>query len=159
MHIRENSSMTGSRYCSRLQRKSHAKASPRLIRKCSTPGEKSSLNSGSERNAMTLRLAVMILALAGTLAAEDLPTVTLNDFPEYAVAGTPLKLTFTARNQGQTLLPGLRPTIHATGNGGLNAKSNAIPGKDIGEYISTLTLPRDGEWTITIASGFNGGTL
>jgi len=101
----------------------------------------------------------MILALAGTLAAEDLPTITLNDFPEYAVAGTPLKLTFTARNQGQTLLPGLRPTIHATGNGGLNTKSNAIPGKDIGEYISTLTLPRDGEWTITIASGFNGGTL
>jgi mono/diheme cytochrome c family protein len=108
---------------------------------------------------MTLRCAVLILALAGTLDAEDLPTITLNDFPEYAVAGTPLKLTFTARNQGQALLPELKPTIQATANGGLVAKSNAIPGKDRGEYTSTLTLPREAEWTITIASGLNGGTV
>jgi mono/diheme cytochrome c family protein len=108
---------------------------------------------------MTLRCAVLILAVAGTLGAEDLPTITLNDFPEYAVAGTPLKLTFTARNQGQAGLPGLRPTIRAMSNGGLFAKSNAIPGKDRGEYTATLTLPREGEWTIMIASGVNGGTL
>lgn len=49
---------------------------------------------------MTLRCAVLILALADTLGTQDLPTITLNDFPEFAVAGTPLKLTFTARNRG-----------------------------------------------------------
>jgi mono/diheme cytochrome c family protein len=108
---------------------------------------------------MTLRCAVLILALAGSLAAEDVPTITLNNFPEYAVAGTPLKLTFIARNGKQTLLPDLRPTVQATANGGLAAKSSATAGKEIGEYISTLTLPCEGEWTITIVSGFNGGSL
>jgi mono/diheme cytochrome c family protein len=106
---------------------------------------------------MTLRCAVLILALAGTLGAEDLPTITLNDFPEYAVAGTPLKLTFIARSRAQTLLRDLRPTIQATTTGGLVVKSNAIDGKEIGEYTSTVTLHREGEWTITIAS--NGGKL
>ena len=108
---------------------------------------------------MTLRCAVLILALAGALGAQDLPTITLSDFPEYAVAGTPLKLTFTARNQGEALLPGLRPTIQAMSNGGLVAKSNAIPGKDRGEYTATLTFSREGDWTITIASSVNGGIL
>src|SRR5215469_15420643 len=105
---------------------------------------------------MTLRCVVLILALVGTFRGEDLPTITLNDFPEYAVAGTPLKLTFTAQNQAHALLPGLRPAIQATSNGGLIAKSHAIPGKDRREYTAMLALPREGEWTITIASGVNG---
>jgi hypothetical protein len=32
---------------------------------------------------------------------------------------------------------------------------DAVPTRSTGEYTATLTLPEAGEWTITIASGFN----
>jgi len=99
-------------------------------------------------------LAVSVVVLAGGWA-----TITLTDFPEYTVAGTPLNLTFTVRQHGQTLLTGLRPRIRATTPGGLNAKSDAKPGSDRGEYTAAITLPQPGDWTITIASGFNDSAL
>lgn len=84
--------------------------------------------------------------------------VTLNDFPEYIIAGTPLKLTFTVRQQGTTPLAGLHPSVSAVA-GGLTAKSRTVSGKAAGEYETTITLPQPGQWTITIASGGDDGTL
>jgi mono/diheme cytochrome c family protein len=95
----------------------------------------------------------------GSVSAGGWATITLKDFPEYTVAGTPLNLTFTIRQHGQTPLSGLHPALHATTTAGLNAKSQARPGKDPGEYSATITLPQPGEWTIDIASGFNDSAL
>lgn len=97
---------------------------------------------------MTLWFAVLLASI-----------VTLNDFPEYGVAGTPLKLTFTVRQQGMTPLAGLHPNVSATAAGGLTAKSRTVSGKAEGEYETTITLPQPGQWTITIVSGGNDGTL
>src|SRR5207245_10569319 len=85
--------------------------------------------------------------------------VTLDDFPEYAVAGKPVNLTFGVRQHGVTLLPGLHPAIRATTATGLTSKANVAPAAGRGEYTAALTLPQQGEWTITIASGFNDGNV
>jgi hypothetical protein len=101
----------------------------------------------------------LLLALAGTVAAGGWAIVTLSDFPEYAVAGSPLKLTFTVRQHGVTPLSGLRPSVRVATAFGLTAKSNALATKAKGEYTAELTLPRPGEWKITVVSGFNNSQL
>jgi mono/diheme cytochrome c family protein len=118
------------------------------------------------RNEMTTRLLarlavplILALAFTGSVFAGGWATITLKDFPEYTLAGTPLNLTFTIRQHGHTPLSGLHPALRATTTGGLNAKSEAHPGKDPGEYTATITLPQPGEWTIDIASGFNDSAL
>src|SRR5215469_14886398 len=95
----------------------------------------------------------LLLVLTGTAIAGNWATITLTDFPDYAVAATPLRLTFTVRQHGRTLLPGLHPGIRATTASGLSAKASPVPGKSPGEYTALLTLPQAGEWTVTIASG------
>ena len=98
---------------------------------------------------LSIVLAFVIAAYAGGWA-----TITLSDFPDYAVAGKPLNLSFTVRQHGQTLLPDLRPSVRATTAGGLAIKRTATAGSGRGEYAASLTLPEPGEWTLTITSGF-----
>jgi mono/diheme cytochrome c family protein len=97
----------------------------------------------------------VLFAFAGALFAGGWAIVTLNEFPDYAVAGKPLKLTFAVRQHGVTLLSDLKPTVSATNTKGLTAKAAATPGTNRGEYKATLTFPEPGDWSITVASGFN----
>ena len=109
------------------------------------------------RNTVLSILAVLTLTAVAT--AGGWATITLNDFPDHAVAGAPMKLTFIVRQHGQTLLSGLQPTIRATTTSGLSAKGTAAAAAKPGEYTAALTLPQPGEWTITITSGFNESNL
>jgi len=97
----------------------------------------------------------LVFILISAAFAGGWAIVTLDDFPEYAVAGKPVNLTFAVRQHGMTLLPGLHPTIRATTATGLTSKANVVPAAGRGQYTAALTLPQQGEWTITIASGFN----
>src|ERR1700674_4586029 len=140
-------------YC-RLRRTLPGTVLLRWIRRCWIHGTKWCLNFGSRKDAMTktelVRIVLPLLllpVLVRTAIAGDWPIVTLNDFPEYAVAGTGLNLTFTVRRQGQAFLSGLRPSIRAATTSGLTAKASAAPGKGRGEYTAALTLPQPGEWT------------
>src|SRR5262245_60432721 len=81
--------------------------------------------------------------------------ITLNEMPDYAVAGKSLTLTFSVRQHGVTLLAGLQPTVQAAMPGSPAVKPAVTPGDTPGEYRAALTLPQAGEWTITINSGFN----
>ena len=101
----------------------------------------------------------LVFILISAAFAGGWAIVTLNDFPEYAVAGKPVNLTFAVRQHGVTLLSGLHPTIRATTATGLVSKANVVPAAGRGEYTAALTLPQQGEWTITIASGFNDGNV
>ena len=57
---------------------------------------------------------VLLLALTGTAIAGGWAIITLSDFPDYTVANARLKLTFTVRQHGKTLLSNLHPTVQAT---------------------------------------------
>jgi cytochrome c553 len=97
----------------------------------------------------------LLIAVASAAFAGGWAIITLKEFPDYAVAGKPLNLTFAVRQHGVTLLPDLHPTVRATTTSGLVANAAVKPGATGGEYTSALTLSQAGEWTITITSGFN----
>jgi hypothetical protein len=109
----------------------------------------------NSRSILRFALSLLILFAAGMAAyGGGWAVITLNEFPEHALSGQPLKLTFTVRQHGQTLLSGLQPSVRATAAGGLVAKAAAVAGREPGQYTAALTFPRAGDWTITITSGF-----
>lgn len=101
---------------------------------------------------------LVVLVLAGVVYAGGWAIVTLSEFPDYAVAGKPLTLTFAVRQHGVTLLSDLQPKITATDGTGTPIKGKVAPGVAKGEYTAALLLPQPGDWKITIDSGFNGNT-
>src|SRR5262245_53010374 len=95
---------------------------------------------------LSILLALVAIAQAGGWAI-----VTVSEFPEYAVAGKPIQLTFAVRQHGVTLLSGLQPAVSGSGPGGATAKGTVHAGRGPGEYVSSLILPSPGMWKITIA--------
>src|SRR4026207_1506428 len=82
---------------------------------------------GTYRLQLLFAVAVFF-AFAGALFAGGWAVVTLSEFPDYAVAGKPLNLTFAVRQPGVTLLSDLKPSVSATNSRGLTAKAAATPG-------------------------------
>ncbi len=100
--------------------------------------------------------ALLLLPLIG--AYGGWAAITVQDLPDYVVAGQPVTLTFTVRQHGVTKLSGLQPRVEARATG-LTTEGAAAPGREAGQYVATLTLPRAGEWTITIHSGFGNSQV
>jgi hypothetical protein len=101
---------------------------------------------------------VLVILLAGAVAtvyAGGWSIITLNDFPDHAVAGERLSLTFSVRQHGNNLLEGLKPTVQASLAGGPVIDAAALPTTNRGEYTATLRIPKPGDWTIRIDGGFN----
>ena len=78
--------------------------------------------------------------------------ITVEDLPDYIVAGEPVALTFTVRQHGMSVLKDLRPTVVAKA-GKVEARVAATPGSG-GQYTAMVNVPQPGEWTITIHSNF-----
>ncbi len=106
------------------------------------------------RNVVRFMLPLLALFVVTAVYAGGWAIITLNEFPDYAVAGKPLNLSFTVRQHGVTLLSGLHPSLRATGGGGVRINATATASRTPGEYTAALTLPEAGEWTITVTSGF-----
>ena len=100
-----------------------------------------------------------VFVLVTVASAGGWAIITVNHFPDYAVAGQPLTLTFSIRQHGKTLLSGLHPSVRATAAGGVMTKVGAMRAAAPGEYSAALTFPAPGEWAITIMSGFNSTAI
>jgi mono/diheme cytochrome c family protein len=100
--------------------------------------------------------ALLLLPLLG--AYGGWAAITVQDLPDYVVAGQPVTLTFIVRQHGFTKLSGLQPRVEARATGG-GITAEATAGREAGQYAATLTLPRAGEWTITIHSGFGNSRV
>jgi cytochrome c2 len=79
--------------------------------------------------------------------------VTVDDLPDYAVAGTPVALSWVVRQHGEEPVDRLSARIEAV-SGSVRTSAVARPGAGRGRYAAALTLPRPGNWTLTIHSGF-----
>jgi mono/diheme cytochrome c family protein len=77
----------------------------------------------------------------------------VEDLPDSAVAGQPLDLAFKVRQHGMGIMTDLRPVVEAR-SGRERVRAGARAGRN-GLYEAALTLPKSGEWTLTIHSGFN----
>jgi mono/diheme cytochrome c family protein len=94
-----------------------------------------------------------LLAFAGGWAV-----ISLEEPPEFGVAGTPLLLTFAVRQHGITPLDDLRPVVEAR-SGKEAVRVNARAASGAGRYVASLTLSEPGTWDITIRSGFGNSKL
>ena len=79
--------------------------------------------------------------------------VTLDTLPESVVASTPVRLSFTVRQHGQTLMDGLQPRVVAVAGKDQLASAAQRAGQT-GRYVATLTFRRPAAWVITVDSGF-----
>src|SRR5215467_279784 len=90
-----------------------------------------------------IRFAVsqtFLFAIVTTVFAGGWAVITLNEFPEYAVAGKPVTLTFSVRQHGVTLLSNLQPVICVTSPSGVLQKIAATAGHSKGEYTATVKM-------------------
>jgi mono/diheme cytochrome c family protein len=102
----------------------------------------------------TLRVVTPALALpALTGTAGGWAVITVDDLPEYAEVGKPIELSFTVRQHGFKPLTGLRPSIEAT-FGQQTATATIWQADHPGVYAARLRMPSQGDWSITIHSGF-----
>ena len=104
-----------------------------------------------------LALGTLGAALAlSTIAASRMggwAVVSVENVPEYVVAGKPLVLSFVVRQHGHNELEGLRPAIVAK-SGRRVVEGRAWESQTAGSYRASVTVPQPGEWEITIESGF-----
>lgn len=105
------------------------------------------------RRSLLSMLLVLFVVPAFAFAAGGWAIITVDDLPEYLVAGQPTEISFTVRQHGMGLLDGLNPSVEAKG-GGKKTTVNTMPGKGSGRYTAQLSVPQPGEWKITIQSGF-----
>ena len=112
------------------------------------------MTNRSSRVTLPALLLLPLIAAYGGWAA-----VTVQDLPDYVVAGQPVTLTFTVRQHGVTKLSGLKGGKVQAQAGDLSFEAAATPGREAGQYVAALTLPRAGEWTITVFSGFGNGRV
>jgi len=95
----------------------------------------------------------IVLAVTLRLGAGGWAVVTLDTLPESVVGSTPVRLSFTVRQHGQTLMDGLQPKVVAVA-GKDQVASVAQPAGQTGRYVATLTFPHSANWVITVDSGF-----
>ena len=93
---------------------------------------------------------VLVPALMGH--AGGWAVITIDDLPDYAIAGKPLTLTYTVRQHGRNLLSDLRGSIEAST--GRQSTTGSVTSGAPGRYTARITLPDTGNWSITVRSGF-----
>ncbi len=101
---------------------------------------------------MTAKALVLLAAIAALFGGWAV--ITVEDLPDYLVAGQPVSLTFTVRQHGVRPLEALAPTVEAR-SGGVQERAAATPGREAGQYVATMAVPQAGTWTFTIRSGFH----
>ncbi|MGQ0815383.1 MAG: hypothetical protein ACT4O1_13150 [Gemmatimonadota bacterium] len=105
-----------------------------------------------------LRLLLALAAASPLIAwyAGGWATVTVENLPDYLVAGQATNMTFSVRQHGVELLSDLKPTVTAR-SGNHEFEARAVQTNRRGYYTVTLNAPRAGDWKFTIHSGFRAG--
>jgi hypothetical protein len=97
-----------------------------------------------------------LLCIGSVAFAGGWSLVTVKDFPDFAIAGKALNLTFKAWVPSEEPLVGLQPGIRATNANGRAIKAKAKPAGDTGEYVATLIFPEPGDWVMTFDTEYPG---
>ena len=102
-----------------------------------------------------LGVGSFVLALATVAAVRfgGWAVVSVDTSPDYFVAGKPLVLDFVVRQHGSEPMGGLKPDISAK-SGSTTINGRAWETNSEGTYRASITVPRPGDWQITVESGF-----
>jgi len=99
-----------------------------------------------------VRSLLTVVPLAG-LTAGGWAVTTLDDLPDYMVAGRATPIGFVVRQHGVDSMTGLTPTVEAR-SGSERVVVRATASGPRGHYVAPLTLPKAGRWSLTVSSGF-----
>jgi hypothetical protein len=99
---------------------------------------------------------VSVLAV-GWVGMGGWAVVTIQELPEYFVAGRPYTIDFKVRQHGHNLLNDLEPQLIV--RNGSNEQRIAAKATAPGTYAATFTAPAGGLLTLTIKSGFGASNL
>lgn len=99
---------------------------------------------------------VSVLA-AGLVGMGGWAVVTIQELPEYFVAGRPYTIEFKVRQHGRHLLNDLEPALIV--RSGSSEQRIAARAKSEGTYVATFTAPATGPLTLTIKSSFGASNL
>ena len=105
------------------------------------------------RKPLLLLLPTFAALTAATWYLGGWAVITVDDLPDYVSVGQRVPLSFVVRQHGMKPLDGLQPRIEAK-SGSLELTVAATPVGASGHYVAPVNLPRAGEWTLTIYSGF-----
>jgi hypothetical protein len=105
------------------------------------------------RRIVRLAVPALVLLPAFPSAIGGWAITIVDDLPDYAVAGELLALIFSVRQHGVQPLEKLKPRIEVLGRGERRTYT-AVGIGSLGRYTTAFTLPRAGDWIITIHSGF-----
>jgi hypothetical protein len=103
---------------------------------------------------MLALLALLSFVMVASAGGWDL--VTVKDFPDFAVAGKPLNLTFKVWVPSLEPLRGLHPVVRATHAKGHAIRVKATAGRRESEYTVALIFLEPGDWIITFDTEYEG---
>ena len=101
-----------------------------------------------KRISASLAALVGALVLAATVSAGGTDLVTVKNFPDFGVVGTPISLTFKVWVPSEEPLRGVHPVVHATNENGREIRTDAKAITTLDHYTATLTFPEAGDWII-----------
>lgn len=97
-------------------------------------------------------LAALAVATLG-FSAGGWATITVEDLPDALPAGEPVELAFTIRQHGQEPMSDRNPFLEVR-QGRVHERIAARRAGAPGRYAAVVTLPRTGEWSLTIDGDF-----
>ena len=114
------------------------------------------------RRLLTLVLPALVAATAGAYTFGGWAVVTLDDLPTQLTVGKPTTFTFVIRQHGVSLMNDVKPMLEAkTGSviGGTTVNVAATRTSADGQYTASLTVPKAGEWRVTVNSGWGNSHI
>jgi hypothetical protein len=136
-----------------IQTRARRGASHQGRRACVENGVPTRKEADMIRRKAQLGLACGVVLVSAAFAAGGWAVITVEDLPDAMAAGEPTELAFTIRQHGVHPMSDKSPTLEARQGESrvrVDARREGAPGR----YVAPLTLPRAGEWSITIVSGF-----
>lgn len=104
------------------------------------------------RRTLWSMLGIMIVLPTVGYGAGGWAIITVDDVPEYLVAGKPTQVAFTVRQHGATPLDRLSPRVEA--KRWFTKATAPIVATGGGRYAAWVVVPEPGDWTISIDGGF-----
>jgi hypothetical protein len=101
------------------------------------------------RRSLLSTLLFVVALPAFAFAAGGWAITTVETLPEYLVVGVPTEITFTVRQHGESPNSALAPVVEAK-SGLTSIIAKATRAARPGEYVAEVSLPRTGDWKLTI---------
>lgn len=110
-----------------------------------------------QRRILAVFLSLVSAAALSAYAVGGWAVVTLDELPTQLTVGNPTAFTFVIRQHGASLMDNVKPSIEAKMGSLVGGSAVTVPAtklKEPGRYSAALTVPKTGEWRITINSGW-----